>query len=185
MNAKERKNAEMALIAGVKRRDYGMLSRLLGAGARIDSNVLGMTPLHTAMVMEDRKLGEWLVGRGASANAVDRNGQTPLHCVVVRGGAFCELLAGWLVAQGASVNAQDKNGQTPLHCAVASGNAVLALNFLECGGDILLPDKKGRTALELVPDGNVSAFLKDMSAIRSRRRVQDVVSALPSPQPHR
>ena len=55
-----------------------------------------------------------LLAAGAEVNAVDKDGDTPLHLASRYGR---EVVVGALLAAGAEVNAVDNNGKTPLDVA--------------------------------------------------------------------
>ena len=56
-----------------------------------------------------------LLERGAIANVVDKNKETPLHYAIK---TECETCIRLLINYGASLNARDINGYTPLHLAL-------------------------------------------------------------------
>ena len=73
----------------------------------------GATPLHMAVLADQRAVAGYLIGQGANINAPaqDEYGGTPLHWAAVLGRVE---IAGQLVDAGANVNVRDKNGYTPL-----------------------------------------------------------------------
>ena len=97
-----------------------VVKRHLAAGADIDAvfvapGVLasGATPLHIAVLSDQRKVARFLIDNGANINAPakDQHGGTPLHWAAVLGRV--EIVR-QLVDVGANVNVVDKNGYTPL-----------------------------------------------------------------------
>ena len=74
----------------------------------------GYTPLHFAVVNDDKELAELLIAAGADVNAkTDMFEMTPLHHAVELGNKeIVELL----IAKGADVNAK-RDGETPLDWA--------------------------------------------------------------------
>ncbi|MEO7716833.1 MAG: ankyrin repeat domain-containing protein [Capsulimonas sp.] len=60
-----------------------IVATLLAAGAPVDihnkNDHWGTTPLHAAAHANQAAIAEMLIQHGADPNALDRNGQTPLH----------------------------------------------------------------------------------------------------------
>jgi len=73
----------------------------------------GATPLHIAVLSDQRKVARFLIDKGADINAPakDQYGGTPLHWAAVLGRVE---IARQLIDAGANVNVRDKNGYTPL-----------------------------------------------------------------------
>ncbi len=97
-----------------------VVKRHLDAGADIDAAFVapgvlasGATPLHIAVLSDQRKVARFLIDKGANINtpAKDQHGGTPLHWAAVLGRVE---IAGQLIDAGANVNDMDKNGNTPL-----------------------------------------------------------------------
>jgi hypothetical protein len=82
-----------------------------------------------------------MLDRGADAKAVDAQGRTPLHWVVIgaiyatkdQAAAYLDI-AELLIAQGADVNAQDRYGNTPLDYQESSPTQQMLGFLLEAGG---------------------------------------------------
>ncbi len=106
----------------------------------------GKTLLHEAAL---RGLSIWvsvLLENGAHVNAVDQDGDTPLHDAACNGHE--DAVDALLAKDGVNVNAADTDGNTPLHVAVRLGhvgvvNALLAKN----GVDVNAADSDGNTPL--------------------------------------
>ncbi|MHC4204990.1 MAG: ankyrin repeat domain-containing protein, partial [Planctomycetota bacterium] len=97
-----------------------VVKRHLDAGADIDAAFVapgvlasGATPLHIAILSDQRKVARFLINKGANINtpAKDQHGGTPLHWAAVLGRVE---IARQLIDAGANVNDMDKNGNTPL-----------------------------------------------------------------------
>ncbi len=94
------------------------------------------TPLpHVMPLPEIDDIAERLSTRETAqlVNAVNAEGQTPLHLAVQAGK---ESLVRQLLKLGANVNAVDKEGNTPLHLAIAAHSEELMLLLIEHGADI-------------------------------------------------
>jgi len=92
----------------------------LAAGIDIDAAFIapgifasGATPLHMAVLSDQRAVAGYLIDQGANINAPaqDQYGGTPLHWAAALGRVE---LARQLIDAGANVNTTDKNGYTPL-----------------------------------------------------------------------
>ncbi|OFW83810.1 MAG: hypothetical protein A2018_05255 [Alphaproteobacteria bacterium GWF2_58_20] len=114
MNSRDKKEMEMALVAGAKARNFSLMEKILGMGINPNSCISGVSVLHMAVVMDDCGLAGWLASRGASANTCDKSGQTPLHYAVARNNP---VLALNLMEIGGDILAQDKKNRTPLELA--------------------------------------------------------------------
>ncbi|CAM9818886.1 unnamed protein product [Ectocarpus sp. 12 AP-2014] len=93
----------------------------LGAKVVPDSN--GWTPLHAACSFHNLKTVAALLRHGSAINALDQNGNTPLHMAVRaeagdNGGSKLELL-GMLLSAGADQLAKNNDGDTPVSTALS------------------------------------------------------------------
>ncbi len=96
------------------------VARRLAAGVDIDATVTapgypasGATPLHLAILTDQRQIAEYLIDKGANlgAKAQDEHGGTPLHWAAALGRIE---MAKRLLEVGADINAPDNHGYTPL-----------------------------------------------------------------------
>ena len=92
------------------------------------------------------KAVELLLKHGASVNATNRGGQTPLHFA-----AGHDRLPAVRILLGANAdpNAKDKDGRTPLHVSVQRGNGGVTRALLEHGADVDSASKSGVTPLKI------------------------------------
>ena len=104
--------ASQGKVTAVKRR--------LADGVDIDATVTapgfpasGVTPLHLAILADQRQVAEYLIANGANLGirAQDEHGGTPLHWAAALG--RIEMTKRLLEAK-ADINAEDNNGYTPL-----------------------------------------------------------------------
>ena len=88
-------------------------------GTFVAEGVLGSggSPLHIAVLSDQKEVAEFLIDNGADLNAKadDEYGGTPLHWAAAFGKQQMVIL---LVEAGADVNAPDNNGFTPLDAVV-------------------------------------------------------------------
>ena len=110
------------------------------------------TALHHAVEDGRTKMTDCLLTAGASPNAQDRNGESPLHLAAKKGlHDICKRL---LIAR-ANPNLRDfGHGDTPLHKVGSEFDGIMSL-LVEYGGDILMTNKDG-----VRPLGSVSAELR-------------------------
>ena len=96
------------------------VKRHLAAGAEIDGAFVapgipasGATPLHLAVLFDQREIAQFLIESGANLNvrAKDKHGGTPLHWAAALGRVE---MARRLIQADADVNAKDNNGFTPV-----------------------------------------------------------------------
>ncbi|KAK4880295.1 hypothetical protein RN001_008441 [Aquatica leii] len=100
---------------------------LVVGGAQINKLQL-YTPLHCATIHKRVDLVDLLLSLGATIDAKDTTGNTPLHlaCQV-----YCNIpMIEKLLQHGASMTATNANGDTPLHCALKSDLPNIARLFL-------------------------------------------------------
>ena len=91
-----------------------------------------------------------LVDLGANVNALNKEGQTPLHYSAAAGEKGSSELCEILLKRGAKVNAIDKYGQQPLHLACENGDAETGCLLLSHGADVRAIDHAGDTPLLLM-----------------------------------
>ena len=123
---------------------------LLGEDAMLvnETDTRGRTALSEAAFQGLPRVAEALVARGASLDARDHTGATPLHRA-----RDAQTIA-VLVRLGARVDAHDQSGATPLHlCAAAPGSIEAVTALVEAGANARLEDRGGHTALELARRG--------------------------------
>ena len=109
----------MDIWAATSQGDVDLVKRHLASGTDINTAFIapgvpasGATPLHLAVLFDQRAMVEFLIDSGASINAPakDEYGGAPLHWAAVLGRVE---IARRLVDAGADVNVMDKQG-TPL-----------------------------------------------------------------------
>jgi hypothetical protein len=110
----------MDIWAATSQGDLNTIKRHLAAGVDIDTAFVapgvlasGATPLHMAILSDQREVARFLIGQGANINAPakDEHGGTPLHWAAVLGRME---IARQLIDAGADVNVKDNHGHTPL-----------------------------------------------------------------------
>lgn len=143
---------------------------LLARGAHYGSHgplLQGKTPLHCAVSEEAVRA---LLHAGASLEAQDDTGRTPLHRAVMRGNVG---VVEALLEAGALVNARSHEDRTPFHEAARNlQNADIIDLLIEYKADRMARTKAGRTALHeaALSNAGVAGFksLKKLCALYSK-----------------
>ena len=123
-----------------------VVDALLIAGAEVDADNDGKTPLIVTAESGDLETARVLLNRGALIGAKDGNGQTALHLAATNGHG---PVSGLLIDRGADKEAKDEKGKTPLHLAATNGHGPVAGLLVDRGADKEAKDAKGRTPLHL------------------------------------
>ena len=101
--------------------------------------------LHRASWIGHLEIGQWLLDRGANADAQDPDDWTPLYMVAIKG--HLEF-ARMLLEGGAAIDAPNIDCLTPLLGATGHRQPELVRLLLEYGADVNARDRLGRTASE-------------------------------------
>src|SRR3989337_1391765 len=102
------------------------------------------TALHRLAEKGNNPLINILLDHGATIEARDNNGFTPLFDAISQRN---KITADFLLQRGANIEAQNNIGLTPLHYAAAYGQQAIVAFLLEHGANIEARDNNGRTAL--------------------------------------
>ncbi len=96
----------------------------LGAEADARTRAGDATPLHKACAGGHAEVVRVLLRAGASARAVDADGETPLHKACASGDAACARAVG--AADATAANARDRRGKTPMEVATTEETRAIA-----------------------------------------------------------
>jgi ankyrin repeat protein len=96
-----------------------ILGMLIDAGAPADGYEIAMSPLHTAVLMDQLDITRLLINRSASVDVATDRGFTPLHFAAMRDNAE---LATVLMEGGADQRRRDKLGRRPQDWALEMNN---------------------------------------------------------------
>jgi F-type H+-transporting ATPase subunit beta len=96
-----------------------ILGMLIDAGAPADGYEIAMSPLHTAVLMDQLDTARLLIDRNASVDVATDRGLTPLHFAAMRDNAE---LATVLMEGGADQGRRDKLGRRPQDWALEMNN---------------------------------------------------------------
>ncbi|CAC5400995.1 ANKRD28 [Mytilus coruscus] len=150
----------------------------------------GLTPLHLCVIpsifvhpdeLEDDEEDKtnisniltFLVYNGASVNAVDKNGLTPLHYSLRY--ELKQEIIGTLLELGADTNLRTMTGETALHRATLYPNLLrevlnrrLYLPFLKAGADVNICDFEGRSPVQYAVISKRTSLFKALGIIYCR-----------------
>lgn len=151
------------LLSAVSSEHTEVVKMLLETG-RVDvkkKNETGRQAIHYAASKGNLEILSLLLQSGASVNARDKYGETPLHRAIQARNA--ENLVALLLekvqrgqnlllttTKGAQVNAQNNQGDTPLHVACVEQNSRVIMQLVQAGADVELENKEGKNALDLL-----------------------------------
>jgi len=129
--------AEYASSNGLK-----VLQLLLTHGAKIEAkNIIGQTPLFSAVIHNNPEGVKILIEHGANVNVQQDRGWTPLHWAA--NNAYCDV-AGVLIKYNAAVAIKSSDGKTPLELALEGQD-----RYKKNGDTNLVKDTKRMIALLL------------------------------------
>lgn len=128
--------------------DVAAMEELLDGGADVESrDGDGTTPLMSAVFGRQARAVEFLLARGADANAARDGGETVLH-LAARTGDEGILRALFAAGAAQSIDRQThKFLQTPLHIAALTQEEASMRALLEAGAQTGLANREGRDAL--------------------------------------
>ena len=142
----------------------GVVQRLAARGADLHAKMeQGQTSLHRAADSAAVAMVTCLLDCGADANALDKNGVSPLMLAGKTSGKFRtepaadsnELeIARLLIQRGADVKAVDCSGWTCAHYACGNRTAAILELLLHMGADIESPDNQNKTLLFMACESN-------------------------------
>ena len=145
-------NQEAPVFAAIQKKDAAQLREILADAAQLnatDGN--GDTPLHRVLRDNDsgtaaarKGMVALLLEKGASVQARNRAGQTPLHLAAAGYEDISREIIGLLLDKNADVKARDRDGNTPLHYANQSQTSAL---LLAKGADVNAANSSGTTPL--------------------------------------
>ena len=119
----------------------------------------GETPLHLSVKKRDKESIKKLVASGASPEAVNNLGNTPLHEASFLG--YDEILN--LLITKKNVNVRNFQGDTALHLAVQNDNKKAVKILIKEGADPLIIDKKGQSSSSYIKDKDLIHFINQNS----------------------
>ncbi len=106
----------------------------------------GMTPLHIAVLANQRDLVVYLLDQGASVTTCDNRGWMALHHAAEKG--YVDI-AEILIRHDANVNAANTMQWTPMHLAALRGHQLLVAFLITKGADVFALNNRQNTPYNL------------------------------------
>ena len=111
----------------------------LGKASAKDITVFGTTLLHSASKSGNTELVRLLIQEGADVNALDEDGESPLHGAMARGDNY--NVARTLIEYGADLSNKAVDGRTPFHSIF--NNTISHVLMRDDWLENMLPDSEG------------------------------------------
>jgi pectate lyase len=172
------KQSIVPLYRALWNRDLAMVKLLLENGADVNAQHVqtGYTPLHWAVMMDNKEIVELLLGAGADVNAKSNSKETPLdvaaygvspaigELLMAKGATISSLHAAAymgdlakvksFIDEGADVNQKKGMFQnTALHSAAAGGRTEVTEFLISKGSDVNAQNRAGGTPLHMAAEG--------------------------------
>ena len=163
----EWKPAMVALCKAAEKGDFAAATTAVTAVANVSARACARfeaTPLHRAAWGGHLSVVTLLAGAGATVNAVQRDGQTPLHLAVVNAGRRSvrgPTIVNYLLDNRADPDAQDNNGATPLLAGLEVDAAFIVRAAIQAllarGANVTLANNRGLAPLHRAATRRFSA----------------------------
>lgn len=153
----DKPNSGMLIVSAIRAGDYRVLYQLLDRGAPPDTGA-EMHALNEAIASRDSESVRLLLLYGASPNALDSEGRSPLEIAVDKSSLRITIA---LLKYGANPDAVTRGTLSPLAIAVSSGNLRIAHvllmyganpNKMTASGDTLLIESIGTKSSKMLTD---------------------------------
>ncbi|XP_029306575.1 B-cell lymphoma 3 protein homolog [Cottoperca gobio] len=146
-----------------------VLSRTPSSACLEMRNYEGLSPLHLAVLRDQKDLARMLLDAGADINVMDnKSGQSPLMHAVESNHAD---MVHFLIESGCDVNSQSYSGNTALHSACGRGQVDTVRLLLKSGADSSLKNYHNDTPVMVAKNKKITDVLRGRGS--NQIRVQD------------
>lgn len=122
----------------------------------------GISMLHVAVMNEDDKTVDFLIGKGANVNSQDQGGATPLH--IATRANFQNIAKTLLKTKNIDINIQDNEGYTPIMRAISTGRSEIVMLIIAKNPDCKIRNNQGKTMID-IPMSKIAKYAKDEISI--------------------
>ena len=117
-----------------------------------------------------------LIAGGAEVNAINEDGETPLHVAAEMG----DIVAiQQLITAKADVNAKDKYGKRALHLASLGGHTEIVESLIAAGADVNIVDGSGQTPLHMAASNDHTKTVESLIAAGADINAKDIMEKTP------
>ncbi len=141
-------------VAG-KRGGLDFAKALIEKGANVNERASNYTPLHYAIMAEDKELIDLLISKGAKVND---DKYSVFFCV-----KNVEM-AEFLISKGADINFLDSYNRNPLYIAVKINSKELVEFFINKGTQLNIKDRYDSTPLDIATSDEIKQILINAGA---------------------
>jgi ankyrin repeat protein len=177
---------EKSLVAGQESVALWFLDQTPALAVSCDDSVLPLSARHLHLAAEHGLplVCIELLRRGFTLNALDEQGQTPLHKAILQDHIDVFLT---LVGAGADMGLRDSRGRSALHMAASGGLADMCAVLISHGGDPHAMDFDGRSPKGLAKDNghsHIAVHLDTcMNALAAKRSIHSFSQRPTTPAP--
>jgi len=162
-DTRSKRNVPVLVLAAARQQE-DIVNALLDQGADVniratdsERGIEQITALHVAAAKGHTSILAILLARGATLNAQEKTGLTPLMTSSEQGHIVPSIL---LLDKGADPNLQDYAGNSPVLLAAANNHIDLVRILIEKGADVNLTDAEFTTPLMLAAAGGNAELVK-------------------------
>jgi cytohesin len=153
----EESSADNGLLDAARDGNIEAVKKHLAAGANVNTERRGTTPLHEASIKGHKEIVELLIAEGGDVNGKNIYGETALFDMTGEGlyphfsgsDKGRKEIVEMLIANGADVNAKAEDGRTPLHLSANSGHKEIVEMLIANGADVNAKRDDGQTPIDL------------------------------------
>ena len=161
----ERSNDLMLLNLILEGRGLQDIEVFIDKGADVNMRVKGQTLLHWMAILNDYKIADLLIRRGADIHARNANKETPMDMAVKYDNV---KVAELFIDRGVDIETTDQHGRTLLYKAARYGSVQVADLFIERGADTRAGNNKGMSPFH-------AAVINDHLEIVKRFSDKDII----------